>query len=193
VSVALGGESDETHSLLLDSCQLLNLYATRRIKEIIRALGRRVFVTNYTVAREAKWVGSGRVADPTSDVEWVEVKPLLEDGVISLTEITGEDEADLYIELAAVMDDGEAIAGAIAISRGMHLGTDDRRARAKFRKRVPPLVTVTTSDLILTWATERKVSASDVAGTLRLIRERARFIPGSEDPLAEWWKNAESL
>ena len=181
-------EAEDPSCLMLDSCEVLNLYATRRFEEIARSIGRPVAVTEYTRAREALWVGSGRQSDPRSDHERVDLQPLIERGTLLLTDIVGESEADLFVELASTLDDGEAIAGAIAISRSMQLGTDDRRAKSVFAARVPPLVTVTTSELIRTWAHATGAESSTVAEVLRLIQTRARFTPGPGDPLADWWK-----
>src|SRR5690349_10056399 len=128
-----GSEGDDTPAgFVLDSCQVLNLYATRKMPEILRALQRTITITDFTLTSEAQWVGSGRKTEPGSDVEEVVLAPMIHAGLLRVARIETDEEADWFVRFAATMDDGEAMAGAIAISRGMLLGTDDRRAASVF-------------------------------------------------------------
>jgi hypothetical protein len=94
------------------------------------------------------------------------------------------------VAFAVEMDDGEAATGALAISRGAIVVSDDRKARRIFGTRHPLLPLRTTSEIVEAWADRTNPSADELAGVLRDIETRARFRPGPSDPLLAWWSRA---
>jgi predicted nucleic acid-binding protein len=85
----------------------------------------------------------------------------------------------------AALDDGEAMALAIARTRGWQLATDDRKAiRLAGEAAVPVL---TTPGVMKRWADQLGPSTAEVSSALIAVRERARFSPSGRDPLCEWW------
>ena len=181
------GEEELKPGLVLDACQVINLYATRRMPEILRACGWRYTLSRFAATTEVRWVGSGRVTDPGSDVERVDLSALVDEKLILIEEIEGDEEAEIFLKLAMEMDEGEAIAGAIAVARGMLVGTDDHRAIQVFTNRDPQLKIVTTPQLVHTWSELADVRGASLRTVLDDIRTRARFVPRSSDPLATWW------
>jgi predicted nucleic acid-binding protein len=155
--------------------------------DILRVVGS-VVVTQFTAATEARWVGCGRLSDARSEVEVVDLQPLVQERLIIVEDIRGDDEAARFVDLAMLMDDGEALAGAIAISRGLTLGTDDLRAIGIFAKVCPDLSIVSTPSLVRRWYEAGGVPKDELRNTIQDSRARGRFFPRNADPLADWWR-----
>lgn len=178
-----------TAVLVLDSCVVINLFATRIMPEILGALGLSSSVTNYTLTAEGLWVGAGRRSDPNSDFELVDLRALIDSDVVQVLDLT-DPEADLFVELAGSMDDGEAIVGAIAAKRGFAVATDDRRAIRVFASVLPDVALVSTPQIMKQWSDNRAPDHATLRMALRNIHQRGRYYPRSTDPLYNWWQNA---
>ena len=174
-------------NLILDACSVINLFATQRMEEILRALPIACTVARHVAEREVLWVGRGRRDDPESDKERVTLGTLIEAGTVGLVDLETDAEADTFVELAARLEDGEAYSGAIAAHRGLTVVTDDEPARKVFTSRTPAIATIRTSDVLYRWSLEPDVKSEDIRRALRLIRERARFEPCGADPHRPWW------
>jgi predicted nucleic acid-binding protein len=115
----------------------------------------------------------------------VSVEPLLRSGILQLTEREGHEEAELFVEFASSVDDGEAMSLAICVSRGYALATDDRKARRVAADASVPLTA--TSEIISHWASQGSPSDEDVRRVLSDIEARGRFSPWAGYPLRDWW------
>jgi hypothetical protein len=177
--------------LILDACVLLNLWATQRIVEIIRTLPRPCAVAQYVRDREALWVGRHRQG-PAADYERIDLSELVACDIIEVLALEGEEEMAHFIALASSpgLDDGEAMSGALAHSRGLVVATDDRAALATFARHHPPISTRSTASLIKHWVECASVDDTTLRTALGDIRERACFEPGVRDPLHGWWRTA---
>ena len=173
--------------IALDGCALLNLYASRRIAEILATLPHPCVVAAYVRDHEALWVGPRR-SKASADVERVDIAPLVTAGLVEVVELEGEEEIAHFIALASSLDDGEATCGALAHARGFAVATDDRAAVAAFIRHDPPILTCSTASLAKHWAECAAVDADTLRRTLLDIRERAYFEPGPRDPLQSWWR-----
>lgn len=177
--------------MILDGCALLNLYASRRIAEILATAPRPTAVAEYVRDNEALWVGRHK-SGPEADYEKVEIGPLVASGLVELLSLEGDDEMASFLTLASSsrIDDGEAISGAIAHARGLVVVTDDKAALRVFGRHSPPIPTCSTASLVKCWADRTSVDAVDLRRVLVNIRERACFEPGLRDPLFDWWREA---
>jgi hypothetical protein len=155
--------------------------------EILASIGCPILISEHCANVEALWVGSGRRNEPNTEFETVDLNPLLALGVASMAKIESTQEQEDFVRLATIMDDGEAVAGAIAISRNIAVGTDDRKAVSVFGSLVPPVATVSTCALVATWAQRRAVVGLELREAISAIRRRARFVPPNGDPLSAWW------
>ena len=93
----------------------------------------------------------------------------------------------MYVDLATQIDDGEAMALAIAKSRSWAVSTDDRKA-----KRIADELSVkvlTTPEIVKRWADLARPSLDDLRQTLQLIETRASFFPSANHPLHSWWRD----
>ena len=129
-------------------------------------------------------------SDTNERVE-VDLQQYLGSGVLNLCEFIDEIETEMFINLASELDDGEAKSLAIALSRGLAVVTDDRKARRIFLEMGgDPLNLLSTADVVRTWAEETGSEGQLLRTALTRIQTRSRFVPRSADPNYSWWQNA---
>ena len=112
--------------------------------------------------------------------------PLVDDGLLLVVWLEDPNEEAYFVELAATLDDGEAITGAIALNRGYSVAIDDRKARRVLGEKAPGMRLVSTLELVQHWATA--VTSQEVILVLRAMQHGAHYIPGQRDPLYDWWR-----
>ena len=176
-------------SLLLDANCLLNLYATGRLREITVALPYRFRVADYVVEHEALFIWRPGPTDARDVQEPVDLTPLLEESLIQLMCLEHPAEEATYVDLAALMDDGEAITGALALHRGCSIATDDRKARRVLGQYAPSVQLVSTLELLNLWAEEALVPKDELRVVMAGMQSGAIHIPGPRAPLYEWWRS----
>ena len=173
---------------VLDACVLLNLFASRRVEEILASLPFRCLVASQ-VRREALWyLGASDKDDDRLQRHEIVLDPLIAAGRIQVAELT-VDEEGLLVELAQNLGDGEAASGALAIGRAAFVATDDVKAVRVFRQLEPPLRTAGTPTLLRWWEERSGASASAITSTLQAIRRGARFSPRADAADASWWRD----
>ena len=184
--------TDAPRSLLLDASCLLNLHATGRLREIAAALPYDLAVADYVLEREALYtwlIGPDGTPDQRAPVD---LFPLVREGLVRVMRLEHPDEELTFVDLAASIDDGEAVTGALAFHRGCSVATDDRKARRVFRERVPSVPLVSTLDLLELWARDSSVSDVELRAAMVAMRTGASYVPGPRDPLYEWWRRVMS-
>lgn len=174
--------------LLLDASCLLNLYATGRLGEIAAALPYQLGVADYILEREAlyTWVpdpaGTGERKEP------VDLSSLVHEGLFRVLRLERSEEEVTFVDLAASIDDGEAITGALAFHRGCSVATDDRKAHRVLQEQVPTVPLVSTLELLKLWAEELSIPDSELQAAMMSMKLWASYIPGDRDPLYAWWQ-----
>ena len=170
---------------IVDACCTINLYAAGNLLTLLPALGAEWYITEIVV-RESGFIRKADPDDPTKFVkEPIDLKPALDAAILHTCTAT-DDELALFVELAALLDDGEAMCLAIAQSRGWTLATDDRKARRIARER--GVFLLSTPELLKQWATITAAHVGDVARVLHNIQTFARFQPNSSLPEVDWWR-----
>ena len=117
----------------------------------------------------------------------VDISPLIGEGLLLVLHLETPGEESSFVELAALLDDGEASTGAIALNRGYSVAIDDRKARRVLGERAPGMKLVSTLEIMRRWA--ESVPAQEVSQALRVMRRGARYVPGPRDPLNPWWRD----
>ena len=174
-------------SLLLDTSCLLNLYATGHLRNICVSLPYDLWVADYVVEHEALFIRRPGSTDAEDVKEAVDLTPLFKDGVCQKMCMTHPAEEDTFVDLAAHLDDGEAITGALAFQRGYSVATDDRKARRVLGQLNPPVKLFSTLKLLKLWAEESRVSMDELASAMDEMQSCASYIPSVRDPLYDWW------
>lgn len=170
--------------VVIDTCCLINCCAAEPLDRWLPALAYTWYVPR-TVRGEALYLRPAE-SDPGELIdEPIDLSPWIEGGIIRECDAEGDAELSLYLELAAQLDDGEALALAIAQQRGWILATDDRKARRIADER--GVSVLTTPGILKRWADEVSATADEVAARIRRIAVRAHFAPPKNDPLHGWW------
>jgi predicted nucleic acid-binding protein len=172
--------------VLLDACSLVNLYASGDIGRLLTDLPFQFAITEM-VRDEAQFVFRGGSGPDRRDRDSVELIPLLDAGLIRVTEEATEEELVTFIGLASELDDGEAMTGAIAIHRAFTVATDDKKATRVLTER--HVQCTSTLSLINQWGTQFSIPDSRLREMMTLIRERARYVPHGGHPLRAWWES----
>ncbi len=168
--------------LLLDACVAINLAATDQLLRIAETLDLTFALTRQAageVGHLRDLIDGELVATPI-DLGQYQSGPVLQ--LIDLE----PSEYDLYVELAALVDDGEAATIAVAAHRHIQLATDDRKARKLCVQRglSEPLRTLA---LMHIYADSVGLSQDETRDLLIKIRNRASFQPPRTDPDQKWW------
>ncbi|MCH7919913.1 MAG: hypothetical protein IH892_12435 [Planctomycetes bacterium] len=171
---------------VIDSCCLINLYASQHLSEIVTASIDQAMIPKE-VLDESLYVKQ-QCADTLDELILVEVDiaPLIAGGVLQVTAPSGTAELESFIRLAGIIDDGEAACLAIASNRDATLATDDRRAiRVASDLGVP---VSTTPKLIAEWMNRTSPKRHLVTDVIRCIEQYGRFRPHPNSPDRGWWE-----
>jgi hypothetical protein len=173
-------------AVILDACGTLNLYASGQFIPILTVLGHDWYLP-AAVEREAQRY---RQPDPNDSEklipQLIDLLPAFEAGVLKRCDCEGEDESELYFQLAAeIDDDGESMGLAIAKCRGWSVLTDDKKAR-RIAKELRVSV-VGTPEIMKHWALTVKPKAEELSQLLQAIERFANYRPGRGAIEYEWW------
>jgi len=174
-------------SQVIDACVLINLVATEEMPGILAVVKKHSLICS-AVRAESVYL---KTDDPINPKELIDLNPFVNAGVLSLCQIENEKEELLYVDLASMLDDGEAMTLAIAVARGFDLATDERKARRFFlREVVDHKRLMSTSVLVRQWAEAKRISAPKLKSVLQKIESRASYRPPTDDRNYKWWMNS---
>ena len=117
----------------------------------------------------------------------VDIVPLIASGLLLVLELSGDEEAALYVEQSIVVDEGEAMSIAIAASRQLQLAIDDKQAANQARRAFPSIHLWSTPEILKHWEDKGSVGRYEIQAAIRLIEARARYFPPKSHALASWW------
>lgn len=170
----------EPEEVVCDADVLMNLAASGRFEEIVRGSSVRLLVPP-AVVEEALYLES---ESDGGQREKIDVTVLAATGGVKQIELA-EPEYALLVELAQVVDDGEAQAIAVAAQRGLRLATDDRKARRIAAEHGVRLVS--TPELVHAWHETVHLPGDELTIVLQRIGRRSRYRPPREHELYAWW------
>ncbi len=170
--------------ILLDACVVINLYATRRMEEMLRTTTSSTGVVD-AVFSEAGHVRRGGDGDDADELEEINLRPMVDSGLLIQVSPTAA-ELDAYVEFTLQLDDGEAMTLAVALARGATVATDEKKAIRVAANRLP---LVSSLQLIKAWSDALGLDTATVGTVLRDLRQRGRYIPGNGHLLKGWWQS----
>lgn len=174
-------------SLVLDTSCLLNLYATGHFREIAASLREQVGVSDFVLEEEALFIRRGPPIDGQEELDPVDLSPFVSEGLVEVMYLESPNEKATFVDLSAVVDDGEAVTAALALHRGYSIAIDDRKARRVLAERAPTVPLVSTLELVVRWVENVSVPLDDLRSSLKRMRFRTNYVPGSRDPHYKWW------
>jgi predicted nucleic acid-binding protein len=170
--------------ILLDACVVINLAAVTSLEEIANAL----HATFLVVQQAATEVGHLRdILDGELVLTPIDLGQFSLGEAFEVLELSSSESA-LYLELAAIVDDGEAATIAVATQRGLEIATDDRKARRLCAEQhlAEPVRTLA---LLREYAEAARLSADQIGELITKVRDRASFQPPRVDPDLKWWND----
>jgi len=193
--------------VVLDACCVINLYAAekilqgeaprsppprRRIAVPGSSLKPKKLALNYNlhlptkVKDEARYILQPDEEDKSKLVKTdIDLEPIITAGLLHECDLKGEEENELFVQMATKLDDGEAVCFALAKSRGWVLATDERPTENLAKKH--GVTIITTPELVKQWADKTKASEEEVARVLWNIQTYAHYFPRKTLPLHSWW------
>ena len=172
----------------LDSCALLNLYATKRLGEIAEVLDFEFLVTPWVAHEEALYVYE-REGMARGSIVPMDLAAALTLGSLKLEpELSTDEELETLIDLAASLDQGEAETIAAVILRGGSFVTDDRKAIREVTARAPDISVMTSVGLLKKWSEAANLGSEEIREILLDVQIGGNFKPGHREPDLEWWE-----
>ena len=174
---------------VIDTCCLINLYASQRPSIIIQAVFEKALIPMH-VFGESLFIKQSTDDKPEQLVSVeIDFEELVECGVIEAVDFQGK-ELEQFIQLATLLDDGEAACMTVASSRVLLLATDDRKA-IKVANDLNVEV-LTTPEILMNWIDATSPKSEEIAKVIDNIERFGHFKPHHTSSHAEWWKNASS-
>ena len=176
--------------LIIDACVLINLIATGLLKEILSLIAQNSVIC-VLVKGESLYL---RNEEDINELESIDIDDLVNQEIIQISDCKTDIEQELFVNLAADLDDGEAMSVAIALSRNWHLATDDKKARRIFKENSQDhQLLVSTSDLIKEWVENENLDDITIKSILVKVERKASFRPSKSDVNLQWWNNILSV
>jgi len=172
--------------LLLEACCLLNLYATDRLREIAVTPPHRLGVAQYVLAQESLYVRRPVPSAAREERIRIDLSSLVREDLVQVLHLEHPLEERLFVDLAALVDDGEATTGAIALNRGYAIAMDDRKARRVFTEHMQTVRLISTLEIMKNWADRATVSNAELRAAMVRIRSGTGYVPSKRDPLYDW-------
>jgi hypothetical protein len=171
-------------SLLLGACIAINLAATDDFRRIAETANVTFVLTQQAVGEVGylRDLRNGKVV-----ATHINLSQHATNGTIQIIDLDPA-EYPLYLELARIVDDGEAATIAVAALRNLPLATDDRKARRLCAERQIP-EPLRTLALIHAYADTAQLPPAEIRSLLIKIRDRASFQPQRSDPDHKWWSD----
>lgn len=163
--------------IILDACSVINLHASGKMDEILKSLQANVFLADYVYSQELV----------KSDKQ-IYLQSLVDSELLHLVSLNSENEENMFVNLAAYIDDGEAITSAIAVGRNWAIGTDDKSAVSFFRRQKLGLQVASTLELIKHWVDTASLSTDMINSVLDKVRREGVYEPGQSHPFYTWWQ-----
>jgi hypothetical protein len=171
---------------VIDACCLIDLLASGRVEEILRATGQ-AWHLPIAVQGEVQYV---RRHDPAQAGAVITVpadlSPFVAAGLLTPCQPVHPQEQARFVHYATQFrSDGEAMCLALAEARGWRVATDDRKAI-----RVAGMVGLTVvscPELVKTWAVAVKPGRAQLIQVLTDIQTLAQFRPNPTMPESAWW------
>jgi predicted nucleic acid-binding protein len=172
---------------ILDACVLINLLASGRAQNIMSESGYQFGICSV-VKNESIYL---RATDSSAPPEEVKLDPYIESNRLTVYELSGDAEKELYVDYAAELDDGEAMSLALVHSRGFSMASDDRKARRLFMEEIADLKRLlSTSQILKDWSEKAGLDPAELKQVLTEVSRRGRFFPNSGDTHFAWWSKA---
>lgn len=170
--------------IILDACCIINLYAGSVMRDVLESIPVPFYVDRYVREKEVLKIK----AETENEFVDIDLLPLIQDKILHEISLSGEDEVNTFVNLAASLDDGEARCGAIAAHRNFVVATDEKVGIRIFSGLKPPISTISTIEILYHWSETNNIKPENISEVLKNIEKRASYRPGSKHAWFDWWK-----
>lgn len=172
--------------VVIDACCTLNLLATKRALDIVRALSWQLLNTPR-VAAEALFLWTAPDADGERSKEPTSIAELLACGHLTTHPLDSDALNDAFVEAAARITDSDASCIALAGVLGVPLLSDDRKERRIALELFPRMELISTLDMLHDAAAALSLSEQELSHIANAMRWGGNFAPPRQDPRAAWY------
>lgn len=117
-----------------------------------------------------------------------DAESLASSGIVEVAPLRDEEELGLFVEYAAVADESEAAAAALAHYRTWTLASDQTKLVRYFHARTSRSDgTISTLGLLRSWADSSAATSKAVAEVVRRLHSSVLLSPDSSDSGYTWW------
>ena len=173
--------------IVIDACCTLNLLATRREIEIVRALKMHLLDTPQ-VRVEALTLWTPPDSDGQRSKERATTDALRAAGHLETRSLAIDEFVDAFVIAAARIKDTDASCIALAGVLNIPLLTDDRKERRVASDLFPSIKLVSTLDVLADAAQSLSWSRKELARVASDLRWRGNFAPPRNDPRGRWYE-----
>ena len=175
--------------VILNACCLRNIYASRCMVAILRALPIPTMIARLVYQEQPLRILRENQEGEGLVVEDIDLQPILNAGLLVMASLTSEAEEAKMVELAAVLrEDGEATTAALALQRRWAFGVDGPATTALLRQHLPDVQIVSTPILIQQWVEYGQPPSRTLRGALQNIHQGTGYAPPVHHPLYSWWQ-----
>jgi hypothetical protein len=175
--------------VILNACCLRNICASGCMAAILEACPIPAMIARVVYDQEQPLrilrehqEGAGLV------VEHIDLQPILHAGVLVMVSLTSEAEEAKMIDLATILEDGEATTAALALQRGWAIGVDGPATTVLLRQHFPGVQIVSTPILMQQWVEHSRPPSRTLRGALQHIHQGTGYAPPVHHPLYPWWQ-----
>lgn len=173
--------------IVTDACSMLNLLATGRSVEIIRAVGIRLLIVDRAADEVRYLVGPCDSQGNCPEIP-VDLSLLLHPNLLRIL-AAREISADNLVDVAARLTDVDAFGVALARQLGHPLMSDDAKIRRVFGELCPNIELLSTLQIVRRAITLLRYPEPAIRDVLRGMRHAANFEPPRRDPERDWFKS----
>ncbi len=176
-----------TRRLVIDSCCMLNLLATRREVEIVSALKLSLLDTPQTRG-EPLTLWTPPDAEGLRVKEATSTDALRRAGHLQTHSLDSEALMDAFVDAAARIKDTDASCIALAGVLKLPLMTDDQKERRVARALFASIELVSTLDVLAEAEHAFDWSPEELGSVALALRWRGNFAPPRQDPRSGWYE-----
>lgn len=172
--------------VVIDACCTLNLLATRRELEIVRALELRLLDTPQ-VSGEPMFLWSPPNEEGERTREPVSTSALRSNGYLSTRLLDTDAFLDAFVAAATRIKDTDASCIALAGTLNVPLMSDDRKERRIAKDLFPQIELVSTLDVLHDASRMLRWDTQELMRTAISLKWCGNFLPPKSDPRATWY------
>ncbi len=173
--------------IILDASCVIILYASRQMENILDSIPKEISIATFVYKEEVLSINGGPPDNVKQIKESIDLQSLVDAGKLRIVDISSEDEYEMQANLEAILDKGEAISGALAVSRNWAIAIDDKKARRWFELEADHIQILYSLELIRHWTNVQKPSDEIITQALWNVQHRGNYTLKSSHPMYDWW------